>query len=132
VIDPRDLRDVSLSFVSGRYVAGPSTLPVPANGYLRVALLADVDTSITVNARLRFEGGSLSESSFPGVLPARTDLRGEIAYITPFGIYRDVRVHMVDVAFRANNAVPLADDELAIMSTRPPADSGPTPIPVGF
>jgi len=132
VIDPRALRDVSLAFATGRFVAGPSTQPVAANGYLRVAVLADRDRTFNMSVRLRFEGGSLSTSTFTGIIPATIDLRGEPAYITPFGLWRGMRVHMVDVAYRAADNVPLGGNELAVMSTRDVPDPGPTQIPVKF
>ena len=132
VIDPRALRDVSLAFASGRFVAGPSTQPVGVNGYLRVAVLAERDQTFNVSVRLRFEGGSLSTSTFAGIIPATIELRDEIAFITPLGLWRGMRAHMVDVAYRAADNVPLGENELAVMSTRDLADPGPTQIPVGF
>jgi hypothetical protein len=72
------------------------------------------------------------DPEFDGIWANTTDLRGEPAFITPFGIYRGARVHFVDVVFKANSNAPIADGELVTMSGRALPDPGPTPIPLRF
>jgi hypothetical protein len=130
-IDPAPLEAVSLTVVPERPITGVAQA-VPVNGYVRVAVLADVDAPFPLQVLARFAGAGDTLTTFPGVWAATTSLRDEPAYITPFGIYRGTRAHFVDVVFKANSTAPLADDELVTMSTRTVADPGPTPIPLRF
>lgn len=130
-IDPRPLSSVALVVVPNKPLTGEA-VGVPVNGYVRVAVLADVDQPFSLSVLTRFEGGAFSASTFGGIWANTTDLRGEPAYITPLAIYRGPRAHFVDVVFKANNSTPLLDDELVTMSTRTAADPGPTQIPLRF
>jgi len=130
-IDPKPLKTVMLNFVPLRNITGEAG-PVPVNGYVRVAVLADIDRPFTLNVLTRFEGGAFAESSFGGIWANTTDLRAEQPYITPFGIYRGPRGHFVDVVFMGNSSAPLLDGELVTMSGRMTTDPGPTPIPLQF
>lgn len=130
-IDPKPLDTVALAVVPGRPLTGAAG-PVAVNGYVRVAVLADVDQPFSLGVLTRFEGGVLLDTRFDGIWASTIDLRGAQVYITPLGIYRGARGHFVDVVFRANNATPLLDGELVAMSGRMLADPGPTPIPLRF
>jgi hypothetical protein len=130
-VDPKPLSSVAMVVVPNKPLTGEAT-GVPVNGYVRVAVLADVDKPFSLSVLTRFEGGAYSSSTFGGIWASTIDLRGEPAYITPLGIYRGPRAHFVDVVFRANNTTPLLDGELLTMSTRTVADPGPTPIPLQF
>lgn len=130
-IDPKPLARVAMTFVANQHITGAAG-PVPVNGYVRVAVLADVDRPFTMNVLTAFEGAGDTVSTFDGIWAATIDLRGEFAYITPLGIYRDPRAHMVDVVFKANSQAPLLDGELVTMSGRRAGDPGPTPIPLRF
>jgi len=130
-IDPAALNGITLAVVSGKPLTEPSGA-VPVTGYVRVAVLADVDAPFDLSVRSSFERGGAVDSTFPGIWAATIDLRGEQAFITPLAIYRGPRSHFVDVVFKANNAVPLGDTELVTMSGRDAPDPGPTPIPVRF
>jgi len=130
-IDPKPLASVVLAVVPDQPLTGEA-LGVPVNGYVRVAVLADIDQPFSLGVLTRFEGGAYSSSTFGGIWANTTDLRGEPAYITPLGIYRGPRGHFVDVVFKANNSTPLLDGELVTMSGRMVADPGPTQIPLKF
>jgi len=130
-IDPDALTGVTLSVVNDKPLTDASE-PVAVNGYVRVAVLADIDAPFDLVVGSAFERGGSVDSTFPDIWATTIDLRGEQAFITPFAIYRGPRTHFVDVVFKANNAVPLADDALIVMSSREAADPGPTPIPVRF
>ncbi|MGH8028927.1 MAG: hypothetical protein ACREO3_03230, partial [Arenimonas sp.] len=130
-IDPSPLTGVALSIVAGKPVTDPSGA-VAVNGYVRVAVLADVDAPFSLGVKATFQTGGSVNSTFGGIWANTTDLRGEPAYITPLGIYRGPRAHFVDVVFKANNSFPMADNELVTMSGRTVADPGPTPIPIKF
>ena len=130
-IDPKQLSAVTLIVVPEKPITGVADL-VAVNGYVRVAVLADIDAPFNLSVLTRFEGGGDLVSTFPGIWANETNLRSESAYITPFGIYRGTRAHLVDVVFKANSTAPLLDGELAAMSRRTVADPGPTMIPVRF
>jgi hypothetical protein len=130
-IDPSALNGVTLSVVAGKPVTDPSGA-VGVNGYVRVAVLADIDAPFSLGVKASFQSGGTANATFNGIWANTTDLRGEPAYITPFGIYRGTRVHFVDVVFKANSAAPIADGELVTMSGRAVPDPGPTPIPVRY
>jgi hypothetical protein len=130
-IDPSALNGVTLSVVAGKPVTDPSGA-VGVNGYVRVAVLADIDAPFSLGVKASFQSGGTANATFNGIWANTTDLRGEPAYITPFGIYRGARVHFVDVVFKANSAAPIADGELVTMSGRAVPDPGPTPIPVRY
>ncbi|MGQ0585725.1 MAG: hypothetical protein ACT4PK_00780, partial [Gammaproteobacteria bacterium] len=100
-IDPAALKNVILSIVRGKPVTEASGA-VPVNGYVRVAVLADIDATFDLNIRLTFDRGGTVDSTFPGIWAATIDLRGEQAFITPLAIYRGPRTHFVDVVFKAN------------------------------
>ncbi|MGH8482295.1 MAG: hypothetical protein ACRES8_07535 [Nevskiaceae bacterium] len=129
--DPAALTGVTLAVVRDKPLTEASDA-VPVNGYVRAVVLADVDQPFSLNVRSGFERGGSIDSTFAGIWANTTDLRGETAFITPFAIWRGPRTHFVDVVFKANNAVPLADDALTVISGRDAGDPGPTPIPVRF
>ena len=129
--DPAALTGVTLAVVRDRPLTDASA-PVPVNGYVRAVVLADIDQPFSLNVRSGFERGGSVDSTFAGIWANVTDLRGETAFITPLAVYRGPRTHFVDVVFKANNAVPLGENELTVMSGRRLADPGPTPIPVRF
>ncbi|MGQ0585623.1 MAG: hypothetical protein ACT4PK_00235, partial [Gammaproteobacteria bacterium] len=130
-IDPAALKNVTLSVVPGKPLTDPSGA-VGVNGYVRIAVLAETETPFDLTVKSAFDRGGTPSSTFAGIFAATIDLRGEQAFITPLAIYRGPRTHFVDVVFKANNAVPLADDALTVMSSRMAGDPGPTPIPVKF
>jgi hypothetical protein len=130
-IDASALDAVTLSVVAGKPVTDPSGA-VAVNGYVRVAVLADIDAPFSLGVKATFRTGGTANATFDGIWANTTDLRGEPAFITPFGIYRGARVHFVDVVFKANSNAPIADGELVTMSGRALPDPGPTPIPLRF
>lgn len=130
-IDPKPLDTVVLAVVPGKPLTGAAG-PVAVNGYVRVAVLADVDQPFSLGVLTRFEGAGYIDTRFDGIWANTTDLRAEQIYITPFGVYRGARGHLVDVVFRANSNTPLLDGELVTMSSRTVPDPGPTPIPLRF